>query len=217
VTGEVVTAAVMNTHIRDNLNALAVSLPPGAKTVGTSGGFGETWHPNLVAVGTSTSTQSVALTSSQIYASPLMIPRGTLDRMSFSVTISATATARQGIYEAVSATDPYPGALIVDSGDVNLSSTGLKTTTINVVIEPTKMYWIVLQTGATGASITGWIGPGFISPFGTLAVAAWDTFNFQSHVAFRMARSYAALPSTFPALSSPTWENPLMHGVRYSA
>jgi hypothetical protein len=216
VTGEVVTAAVMNTHVRDNLNALGVTMPPGAKTVGTGGGFGETWHTNLVPVGT-VSNQSVVLTTNQIYAAPLMAPRGTLDRMSFNVSGSGGANnARQGIYEAVSAGDPYPGALLVDSGDISVNTTGLKTTTISVALEPTKMYWVVLQTSAGAPSVTAWLAGAFIAPWGTLASTAWHTFNHQS-IGFHQARTYGALPSTFPALSSPTWENPLLHGVRYSA
>jgi hypothetical protein len=218
VTGEVVTAAVMNTHVRDNLNALAVTPPPAAKFVGTAGGFGESWHPNLIPVGTNSTTQSVTTTTNQIYAAPLMVPRGTIDRISFNVTGSGGANnARQGIYEAVSANDPYPGSLVVDSGDISVNTTGLKTTTVSVVIEPTKMYWIVFQTSAGAPNVTAWLGGGFISPWGALAGGVnWQSFNYQ-FVGFKMTRSYAALPSTFPALSSPTWENPLMHGVRYSA
>jgi hypothetical protein len=188
------------------------------KTFAT-GGFGESWRPNIIPMGSNSGSyaQSVALSTTKIYASPLSVPGGTLDRMSFNVTGTGGANnARQGIYESVSATDPYPGALVVDSGDISVNATGLKTSTISVVIDPAKMYWIVLQTSSGAPSVTAWVGAQFLSPYGTFGDVNFHSFSYQL-IMFSMTRSYAALPSTYPALASPTWANPMIHGVRYSA
>jgi hypothetical protein len=215
VTGEVVTAAQMNTHIRDNLNVLGRDYP-GLRTVGTGGGFGESWHASLPMVGQSTAFVNNTMVANTIYASPLMCPRGTLDRMAFSVTASASGTIRHGIYVAASESDPYLSTLLVDSGAISVSTTGLKTTTISVDILPAKMYWMVMQTSANAPDTTAF-ATAFDVWYGLLGRTTWATSGDWLSAGFRMARTDAALPSTFPAFASATWENPRAFGVRYSA
>lgn len=214
--GGVATASLWNTYVRDNFRAYPAL--PSLRAVGTGGGFGECWHPNLPTVGAGTSMGSATMVTNTIYASPLIVPAGTLDRMSFNVAVSGGANnIRHGIYQAASRTDPYPGSLLVDSGDISVNTTGLKTTTISVVIEATRLYWMVLQTSAGAPDTTNYSGGGFIVPQGLLARTTWATPSDYQAAGFRMTRTYAALPATFPAFSSATWENPRAFGVRYSA
>jgi len=81
------------------------------------------------------------------YAMPLVSPRGgTVDMLSIEVTTALAAQAiRLGIYEATSDTDLTPGALVVDAGIVQVNTIGVKTKTVNVSLEPDRLYYLVLQ------------------------------------------------------------------------
>ncbi|MGH2374564.1 MAG: hypothetical protein ACRDIC_14005 [bacterium] len=135
--GELVTAANMNTHVRDNELALGRDVY-GVRNVGTAGGLGERWY---VAGPVATSGETPSGTSfaiGRLHTLPLLSPRGgTLDRIAFNVTTAiASGLARVGIYQATSATNLYPDALIVDGGEFSTATTGIKSATINVTLAP---------------------------------------------------------------------------------
>jgi hypothetical protein len=82
---------------------------------------------------------------------------GTVSSLRVNVTSwSAGNLARLGLYRNVTTTpDPYPGALIADFGNVDVSTTGLRTITpaAPLVLEPGALYWFVYQNvGGTTAS-----------------------------------------------------------------
>ncbi|MGH7206831.1 MAG: hypothetical protein ACREI2_11550, partial [Nitrospiraceae bacterium] len=74
--GELVTAAMLNTHVRDNELALGRDVY-GIRNVGTAGGLGERWY----AAGLLTSAGELGFAGSslaigQLHAVPLFSPRG---------------------------------------------------------------------------------------------------------------------------------------------
>jgi hypothetical protein len=211
VTGEVVTASQMNTHVRDNLNALA-SEPN--RQVGTSPL--EQWYPaGVISAGSATTNAVSAL--GRLFAIPLLTYRGgTVDRLGIEVTILATSgVARIGIYQATSGTNLYPSALTVDGGEVLTSTTGVKTVTINTTLTPTTLYYACVIFGTALPSVRS-IGRdsmvnlfGMGSTFGAV-IMGWG---------IKVAQTYGALPATFPAGGTVmvSDETPILIGVRYSA
>lgn len=78
-----------------------------------------------------------------------------IDKLGLSVTTAvAASTVRMGIY--ADAGNGYPGALILDGGTVDSSTTGAKTLSITRTTLPPGTYWLayVLQ-GATGVMLRG--------------------------------------------------------------
>jgi hypothetical protein len=77
----------------------------------------------------------------------------TFDRIGINVTtLQASGLARLGIYE--SAADGTPGALVLDAGTVDCSTTGAKEITISQALTADTWYWlaIVLNNGSIGAT-----------------------------------------------------------------
>ena len=110
------------------------------------------------------------------------------DRIALYVYSAATGKARMGVY----ASDPtlYPSSLILDAGEVDTGTTGLKEVEINLTLEP-GVYWLALLTNSTatfgGSSVYYEFAPlGRGSPY-EQAANGWSITYW-----------YGPLPSTFP-------------------
>lgn len=190
--GELVTAANMNTHLRDNLNALDRGVLM-ARIIGVAGGFGERWH--MAGQITSSPTGTVGLTVGRFVTAPLISPRGlTIDRISFNVTTAGAAgsVARAGIYQATSETDPWPSARIVDGGEIITTSTGVKTATVSVSLEPDILYWAVVLAGVAAPTISSIADGSVMNLFGSPP-------GFGVQAGWTRDQAYGTLPATFPA------------------
>jgi hypothetical protein len=126
---------------------------------------------------------------------PFICPKAiTLDRIGVYVSTLSTLTARLGIYADDG--NCYPGALLLDAGTIDVTSTGAKKLTINQALAANTLYWFVVVAGATPAIYCIPVAAvisilGVSSALGTAQSAG-----------LYAALTYGALPATFP--SSPT-------------
>lgn len=162
------------------------------RTVGSSlwylGGEPHGYYPSS---GTLASTLG-----NRLYALPFLAPRGgTLDRIMVRCTTAfAGGLARAGVYTNLSDTNPQPDALVVDSGDLDCSTTGEKSAVIAAALSANTLYWLVATTNNAAS----------VSVRGVAAEACWPIFGHQINagaggisVAWDVARVFGALPDPF--------------------
>lgn len=140
----------------------------------------------------STSTAGNSKSVDYLRSSPLVVPvRCSFDRIEQEINVAGTAGAlvRLGIY----ASDELlrPGALVLDAGTVASDSTGWKSTTVDVTLDP-GLYWVTAVTqvaAATLACINSGVGIAADNQ------ASGSVFGIRSN-----ANSFSgALPATYPA------------------
>lgn len=122
---------------------------------------------------------------------------GKFDRLLFEVSLggAAGAVARVGIYSDINDDGNfYPDKLIVDSGEFSTTVAGVKSSTIDITLDPDRIYWMASTNGVntstmrvTGSSPTS----------GILGLPS--TLGFLPRTGFSSPRAYAALPSVFPS------------------
>jgi len=208
--GEIVTAALLNTHLRDNLNSLGRDV---AQIVHIGTTPFERWYAASMHLWTTgDSISSLSTTLNQLYAIPFITPRGaTIDRIGFNVASGGTAGSkgRVGLYRATSQSNMYPGSLVLDGGEKDTTTTGVKSTTVSQVLEADVLYWAVLLAGTAAFSVsTHTVGLPILGLPSSLNVAA----DFLT-----VAQTYGALPATFPASASISAGTKPIIAVRYSA
>ena len=167
--GNVPTAVAMSGDATmDNTGAVTVTHPDAVNT-GTSTGRAGYYHSHVDANGKST----LALTADRIYFIPVVIgTSNTYTRIGVEVTIlGALATARIGIYEV--GTDGNPGALVLDAGTIDASTTGEKEITIAQVIHG--LYYLCVITDVA-CTVRASSVEGLYRAFGTVSsISATDT------------------------------------------
>lgn len=147
-------------------------------------------------------TQSIASANS-LRAFPFYLPITTsFDKIAIRVTTLATGTTpriRLGIYEDNG--NNYPGKLILDAGEVNVSSTGVKELDIDIKLPGGKLYWLVLIGQDTtslvvAASAATNVLPilGYESDLSGTPLAGWAA-----------TQTYGVLPATYPTGSPIGW------------
>jgi len=216
VLGEQTTAALMNTHLRDNLNSLGrdVYLP---RVVGTSGPLGERWYPagyDFWNTGEGLGN-GASIGTDQLHAVPFYSPRGRIvDGICFQVTVAggAGSVGRCGLYQATSESNIYPGALVLDGGEKTCTTATVKSTTgLAITLEPDLLYWAVLLTGVSAPQVQRLNVQSMVMGVVTSLASVPDTN-------LNVAQTYGALPAIFPA--GATFQQlagvPLI-AVRYSA
>ena len=135
-------------------------------------------------------SSTYTFTANQLIAFPIIIPRKmTFDRIAIQVaTADAGKAIRLGIY--ADGTNLYPGALVLDAGVVDVSSTGVKAITISQQLDKGVYHLAVISDGAPHvyADAITW------GPYGLNAT------NFpQGAGNWVAALSYGALPDPFTA------------------
>jgi len=137
-----------------------------------------------------TNVQTLVLTLNELRACPLPVGKAvTLDRIGLEVTTAvATAVVRLGIYADDG--NGYPGALVLDAGTIDASTTGFKEIVINQALAA-GLYWLVgvAQTAAPTVRATSGAVPG-------LSVA---TSQSTLAGAYTQAGVTGALPANFTA------------------
>jgi hypothetical protein len=158
----------------------------------------------------SLSTGKVA--ADTVYYSPFVVGRScTIDELGFEVTtLNAGAKGRCGIY-SMHATNFGPDQLIVDAGDQDLSTTGLKVATgLSVALVPGKLYWFAYTTNDGTTAVLRVAFDGNSTPHGFYnivgypgAMGANAGTGIPDANALVQNRAYAALPGT----AAPTGVN----------
>lgn len=207
VVGEIVTAAQMNTHLRDNLNTL------GRDTLHVHAGTTD-WEAWYACGPAANFTPNAGVTAiNTLFAVPFFPRRaGSIDRLAFEVTTAIAGNARAGIYAPKGNTNLYPGALIVDGGEISISTNGVKAATINTLLSEFLCWAVYVESGDAAirrAALTDL--PPVLGMPSTLGAAV-------PRNSLSVAFTYAALPSTFPtgAVQVAISNVPLI-SVRYSA
>lgn len=154
------------------------------------------FHGSSLAVGLS-SLGTAALPVNSLRASPFIVGRElTLDRIQAEVTTPGTsAKLRLGVYAD---NNGYPGALLVDSGELDAGSTGVKTATINLTIQP-GLYWLACLGGTASATYRA-EGSTCFWPSVSGYNSAMGGIIRQPY--WVVAQTYGALPNPFTASGS---------------
>jgi hypothetical protein len=145
-------------------------------------------------------TTPVAHTLNDLVATPIWLPGGiTVDRLGVEVTTAvATAVYRLGIYRDAGG---IPGALLVDGGTVDCSTTGNKTVTISQAINDPGLYWLAGSPQVAVATIRGIThAPGLLA----LASGLANPPATGGHGGYSRTGVSGALPDPFAGTLTPT-------------
>jgi hypothetical protein len=156
----------------------------------------EVWHAG--AAGGSTPTLGESFTADTLYTAFFNVPKSvTLDRIALTCTVAGSAghKARLGIYRSTSDTNVYPGALLLDAGEVDLDTSGNKTLTINQTLEAGAPYHFAMLVNSASPLIRR--HSGFVDNLGTMQVGATNAWSLLT--GFTNPQSYGALPDPFPS------------------
>lgn len=178
------------------------------RQIGTSP---ELWYPaSMITAGSITGATSLFTT---FRAFPFLSHRGgTLDRIGCRVTTAATGgRARLGIYKNTSDTNLYPGALLIDAGEITTDTTGAKTLAISQALDANTLYWLAIQpTAGTFRSIP------VAYCFPILGVSS-GLGDVNPYVHWQVSRTYGPLPDPFTSGATAQTSNPVLVAVRFSA
>jgi hypothetical protein len=147
------------------------------------------WYPagqvNALAV------SAAAPSANNLRALPFFVPKKvTLDRIAINVTTLATGKACFGVYSDDGSV--YPGSRILDGGEVDTGTTGVKVVTINQTLTP-GLYWFV-HVGNAAPTLRA------LAVGGLAHILGLDsTLGTAVGVGYIVAFTYAALPATFPS------------------
>lgn len=134
----------------------------------------------------------------ELQATPFLSGRGgKLDTIAIEVTtLAALGVGRIGVYSSVSNDNFYPDALLADSGEFSTATTGVKSATVNVELEPNRIYWLAVVFGVAAPVLRVPASNAMANPLGHPATLGGNTSR-------RMVSgyAYAAFPSTFPAFA----------------
>ncbi len=128
-------------------------------------------------------------TIGRLWASPLPVSRAlTIDRLAVDVTtLQAASLNRLGLY--ASTADGLPGALLVDGGTVDTSTTGLKEVTVDVAVNP-GLYWGAWEYDVASVGLRGRPENGSMS-------LGHPTPGNQPYGILFVAHTFGALPDPF--------------------
>lgn len=133
---------------------------------------------------------TLALVANRFYFFPYFSAGETVDRIATSVqTLADPSKIRMAIYADNG--DYYPGSLIVQSDELDGSTTGVKETTINQVLAP-GLYWLSIVSGHTPTVRA------FLSAEHTRVVALDSTLTSSTqNTCMQYSGVYGAYPATF--------------------
>jgi len=148
------------------------------------------YFPPFPVEGTGTAS---ALTAGRLYAFPFPISRDvTIDRLAIQVTTAdAGKKVRLGIYQH--GANVYPGALLLDAGEVDVGANGVKEIVISQAL-PRSMYFLAIISDGV---------PELRRLHHHLALMGIDDTDFgKPYIYWYKAQAYGALPGSFPAAGS---------------
>lgn len=152
-----------------------------------------------------------ALTSANsLRTFPFFVPKTMrFDRIAIRVSTAATGTTpriRLGVYEDKGDGSVYPGALLIDAGEVTVNTIGLKELVIDLTLKGGKLYWLTL-IGQDSASLAAAAIP---------AADALATFlgldnglTGTPYLGYAVVQAYGVLPANFPTDNPTDWSLPV--------
>ena len=152
--------------------------------------------------GAAQTTQGIASANS-LRAFPSYLPKTTkFDRIAIRVTTLATGVTprlRLGIYEDNG--NNYPGKLVLDAGEIDVSTTGVKEVIINTTLQGGKLYWLTLVGQDTTALVVAATAAGDVIP-----VLGYELDLSGTPLSgWAVTQTYGALPATYPTGSPVGW------------
>lgn len=153
----------------------------------------ECWYnpTNITSVGATVTTFPI----DKILAWAFISGSGNLvNKIAVNVTSLTTAgdKGRIGIYTSTSQANLYPDELIADSGELDFSTTGVKSVTINKKLIPNQVYWAAYIGGGSTINLRTPGTTGVNTLLGN-SPSSFTVFNY----GISATLSYAALPATF--------------------
>ncbi len=131
------------------------------------------------------------IAANTLYAHPLLIPRNlTIDRIAVEIrTGDAGKIARLGIYR--DGTNLYPGALVIDSGEISVAAIGVVAATVSQALTK-ELYWLAILSNGVPATNGAVLVPG--------GILGWSNLHtYVSNPGWSVAQAYGALPDPFTA------------------
>ncbi len=165
---------------------------------------------------------SYGLVDDTMVALPLLVARAqTASKLAVHCDVAGTgALVRLGLYTNNTNAAPRPDTLVVDGGELDLSTTGEKSATISQSLAA-GLYWVVLIMDAGSGSPT----VEAILKNSCWAILGWaDLSTATRRIGWQVAQAYGALPSSWPtssntviqSLGAPSSQAPIL-AVQFSA
>lgn len=138
---------------KTKLDGIVTGIRGGGRMTHTEVGVLERWYyagaNNCAPLGTAITVLGV------LRAFPFQAPPsgGTVDRIAFNVTTGVAGNHSIGIYDNTADNDLYPNALLATSGTVSSAASGVKSTTVSVVLQPGRIYWLTHVCSTTAATL----------------------------------------------------------------
>lgn len=135
---------------------------------------------------------SVAVVADTLYAYPYVVVRTmTIDRIAIYVATGVSGKARLGIYNT--GTNLYPGTLLLDAGEVDVTSSTLVAATVSQQLTKGVYFFVLVSNVAPDLH-------GGNTNRGGITILGQNIANFgQTYAGWSVSFSYAALPDPFPA------------------
>jgi len=135
------------------------------------------------------SLSQVTMTANTLYAVPFLAARNmTVDRIAVNIiTPDAGKKARMGIYK--DGVNLYPGSLLLDAGEVDVGSGGVKAITINRSLTR-GLYWLAIVSDGT---------PTVRAATNASTILGMNATHANTQTGWSVAHNYAALPDPFTA------------------
>ncbi len=151
---------------------------------------------NNAALSTGTPTANV------LRAIPFIVPYNTtLDQIAINVTTLLTGKQRLGIYSDDG--NCHPGSRLLDAGEVDTGTTGVKSIAISQAISAGTLLWIVVVGNAATTLRT-------LPVTSAIDMMGYDnTLGTAGGVGWSVSYTYATLPATWPAGDSVITADPL--------
>jgi hypothetical protein len=159
-------------------------------------------------------TQAVLGTANVLRAYPFIVHKKTVfDRIAMNVTtLLSPSFIRFGIYR--DGGNLYPSGLVVDSGAVSGATTGVKSVTISVTLDP-GIYWLAYNTNSAATLQVRQFAVASMIPMLGFANTLGTASNLALTVASTCGTSCAnALPSSYPASATALTTAPAVVWVR---
>lgn len=136
----------------------------------------------------------------------------TVDLLAIHVTTLASV-ARCGIYTAYDkAGSFFPRSLVVESGELDVSTTGQKSAAVSQVLLGGVLYYAAVLAGTSSPVIQGYGNNGYSAHLG---VASGSLTSGGGHVV-TVAQAYGAMPALFPTPTVTIANSPIV-AIRISA
>lgn len=159
--------------------------------------------------GGAVTTQALASANS-LRVFPFFVPKTMrFDRIAIRVSTAATGATpriRLGVYEDKGDGSVYPGALVLDAGEVAVNTTGLKELAIDLTLKGGKLYWLALL-GQDTASLVAAAIPAADALATFLGLDS--TLSGTPYFGYAIVQTYGPLPVNFPIDNPTDWSLPV--------